>query len=70
MVNQKNCERLPFDIDLSAASGLHPGSCTVRASRWGFLPQETEIDLESGGKSDLSMILTRDRCSRPSCLPD
>jgi len=49
-----------FGIDLSGVSGLHAGLCTVRASRWGFLPWETEIDLEPGDRSELSAILTRD----------
>ena len=49
-----------FDIDLSDASGIYPGPCTVRASRWGFLSQETEVNLEWGGSAELSAILARD----------
>ncbi|MCY3664756.1 MAG: hypothetical protein OXH81_03785 [Gemmatimonadetes bacterium] len=49
-----------FDIDLSDASGIYPGPCTVRASRWGFLSQETEVNLERGGSAELSAILARD----------
>ena len=49
-----------FDIDLSDASGIHTGPCSVRVSRWGFLPQETEVNLYSGGSAELSAILTRD----------
>lgn len=49
-----------FSVDLSGTSGLRTGPCTVRASRWGFLPWETEIDLEPGGGSELSAVLARD----------
>jgi len=48
-----------FSVDLSPASRLGPGPCIVRASRWGFLPWQTEIILSPGDRCDLSAELAR-----------
>ncbi len=39
---------------------LLPGNCTLTASRWGFVPQSRQVELQPGAQSEIEFILARD----------
>lgn len=41
-------------------SSLKPGTCTLKASIWGYNHWQKEISLQESGKTELNILLTRD----------